>query len=74
VSAGKLVPMLTTTSVVMNMVDGVALITIIFVLVDDWYQEYGYKLVPWTSGANPTFSYSEVLTLFLAIDYFRYSG
>ena len=58
----------------MDMVDVETLLTIIFVLVDDWYQESGNKLVPWTPGTNPTFSHSEVLTLLLAMDYFAYSG
>ena len=43
------------------MVDAVTLLTIIFVLVDDWYQEYGNKLIPWTPGTNQTFNHSEVL-------------
>ena len=30
----------------MDMVDGITLLTTIFVLVDDWYQEYGNILVP----------------------------
>jgi hypothetical protein len=56
------------------MVDDVTLITTIFVLVDDWYQEYGHKLIPWTPGTNHIFSDSEVLTLLLVMDYFGYSG
>ena len=58
----------------MDLVDSVTLLTIIFVLVDDWYQEYGNKLIPWTPGTNATFSHREVLTLLLAMDYFGYSG
>ncbi|MBW4557428.1 MAG: hypothetical protein KME59_16090 [Trichormus sp. ATA11-4-KO1] len=30
----------------MNMVDGSTLLTTIFVLVDDWYQQKGYRYVP----------------------------
>jgi hypothetical protein len=56
------------------MVDDITLITTIFVLVDDWYQDYGQKLIPWTPGTNPIFSDSEVLTLLLVMDYFGYSG
>lgn len=58
----------------MNMVDAPTLLTIIFVLVDDWYQQYGHRLVPRTPGPQPTFSESEMLTLLLAIDYFPYPG
>jgi hypothetical protein len=28
----------------MNMIDGSSLLTTIFVLVDDWYQQQGYRL------------------------------
>ena len=30
----------------MNMIDAPNLLTIIFVLVDDWYQQHGHKLIP----------------------------
>lgn len=58
----------------MNMLDAVTLLTTIFVLVDDWYQQQGIHLVPVTPGPVPTFSDSEVLTLLLAMDYFPYPG
>jgi hypothetical protein len=34
----------------MNMVDASTLLAIMFVLVDDWHQEYGQHLVPAVSG------------------------
>ena len=58
----------------MNMVDAPTLLTIIFVLVDDWYLEHGHRLVPLTPGPHPIFSDSEMLTLLLAMDYFPYPG
>ena len=58
----------------MNRVDAPSLLTIIFVLVDDWYLEHGHRLVPLTPGPQPIFSDSEMLTLLLAMDYFPYPG
>ena len=61
----------------MNMVDATTLLTIIFVLVDDWHQQYGKHLVPPISALpvlQPTFSDSEILSLLLAMDYFPYPG
>jgi hypothetical protein len=61
----------------MNMVDAPTLLTIIYVLVDDWYQHHGKSLVPPISSLpvlQPSFSDSEILTLLLAMDYFPYPG
>lgn len=58
----------------MNMIDAPTLLTIIYVLVDDWYQKYGYLFQPSVPGPKPTFSDSEMLTLLLAMDYFPYPG
>lgn len=58
----------------MNMIDAPTLLTVIFVLVDDWYQRYGYRFVPSLPGPAPVFSESEMLTLLLAMDYFPYPG
>ena len=58
----------------MNMIDAPTLLTIIFVLVDDWYQQEGHQWVPSLPGPNPKFSESEMLTLLLAMDYFPYPG
>lgn len=48
--------------------------TIIFVLVDDWYQTHGIKLLKGKPGAKPTFSDSEVITLMVAQDYIPYAS
>jgi hypothetical protein len=45
------------------------LFTTIFVLVDDWYQRQGVKLLKGKPGAKPEFTDSEVITLILAQDY-----
>lgn len=57
-----------------SIIDYVSLLTIIFVLVDDWYQGEGQKLVYGKPGSKPDFSDSEVLTLMLAQDYLPYPG
>jgi hypothetical protein len=48
------------------------LLTIIYVLVDDWYQEYVQKYRQRTAGRKPVFSDSEVITLMLAQEYIPY--
>ena len=48
------------------------LLTIIYVLVDDWYQAYGVKLLAGKAGQKPVFRDSEVITLLLAQDYIPY--
>ncbi len=45
------------------------LLTIIYVLVDDWYQAKGKQLLTGKPGAKPEFSDSEVITLLLAMDF-----
>lgn len=55
-------------------IDYVSLLTIIFVLVDDWFQAEGYKLLQGKPGSKAVFSDSEVLTLLLAQDYLPYPG
>jgi len=56
------------------------LFTIIFVLVDDWYQSEGVKLLRGKAGTKPDFTDSEVITLMLAQEYIpfpsetQYSG
>ncbi len=46
--------------------------TIIYVLVDDWYQIEGVKLLKGKPGAKPEFTDSEVITLMLAQDFIPY--
>lgn len=50
------------------------LFTIIFVLVDDWYQQYGIKLLKGKPGAKPNFTDSEIITLMLTQDYIPFSS
>lgn len=58
----------------MTMVKADELLTHIFVLVDDWYIQYGERLRPRLPGPECRFSESEMLTLLLAMDYFPYGG
>jgi hypothetical protein len=48
------------------------LLTIVFVLVDDWYQVEGSKLLKGKPGKKPEFTDSEMMTLILAQDYIPY--
>lgn len=48
------------------------LLTIIYVLVDDWYQAQGSKLLAGKVGKKPVFRDSEVITLVLAQDFIPY--
>jgi hypothetical protein len=47
-------------------------LTIVFVLVDDWYQVEGSKLLKGKPGKKPEFTDSEMMTLILAQDYIPY--
>ena len=58
----------------MNMIDAPTLLTIIYVVVDDWYQQQGYRFVPALPGTSVVFSDSEMLCLLVAMDYFPYPG
>jgi hypothetical protein len=48
------------------------ILTIIFVLVDDWYQIEDHKLLQGKAGRKPAFTDSEVITLMLAQDFIPY--
>ena len=48
--------------------------TIIFVLVDDWYQSEGQSYLNGKVGTHPIFTDSEVITLVLARDFLSYPG
>lgn len=48
------------------------LLTIIFVLVDNWYQDHGHKYLKGKTGRKPVFKDSEVITLVLAHDFIPY--
>ena len=58
----------------MTSIDLESLLTIIYVLVDDWYQAKGQALLLGKPGIKPTFSDSEMLTLMLAQDFIPYPG
>jgi hypothetical protein len=51
-----------------NTIDMETLITVIFVIVDDWYQEQGVKLLAGKQGCKAVFSDSELMTLVLCMD------
>ena len=50
------------------------LATIVYVLVDDWYQAQGVQLLAGKRGQKPRFSDSEVLTLLLLMDFVPFPG
>ena len=50
------------------------LLTTIYVMVDDWYQEKGQQLLAGKVGRKPIFSDSEVITLMIAEDLMPYPG
>lgn len=56
----------------MTSISIIDIFTIVFVLVDDWYQVEGIKLLKGKPGAKPGFSDSEVITLMLMQDYIPY--
>jgi hypothetical protein len=51
-----------------------SLLTIIYVLVDDWYKVNGYAYLQGKPGTKPEFSDSEMLTLMVAQDFIPYPG
>ena len=56
----------------MTSITGIDLLTIIFVLVDDWYQAQGVLYLKVKHGAKPEFNDSEVITLLLAMDFITF--
>ena len=50
------------------------ILTIIFVLVDDWYQIEGSKFLEGKVGRKPIFTDSEVITLMIAQDFIPYAS
>jgi hypothetical protein len=50
------------------------LFTVVFTIVDDWYQSTGKRLLGRTVGAKPEFSDSEMLTLMLGVDFFEFTS
>lgn len=55
-------------------IDMVSILTIMYVLVDDWYKAKGQALLKGKPGAKPEFSDSEMLTLMLGQDFIPYPG
>ena len=53
----------------MQSIDFPTLLTIMYVLVDDWYKENAPRLLQGKAGAKPNFSDSELITLLLAQDF-----
>ena len=51
-----------------------ALLTIIFMIVDDWYQVDGQKYLQRKVGRKPVFSDSEVMTLMLAQEFLPFAS
>ena len=49
-------------------IDMETLITVIFVIVDDWYQQQGVKFLQGKRGCKAIFSDSELITLILCMD------
>ena len=62
-----------TTSQVQS-IDAETLLTIIYYLVDNWYQAQIPPRLKGKRGAKARFSDSEVITLLLAMDFFPYPG
>jgi len=58
----------------MTSIDIETILTIIYVMVDDWYQSKGHCLLRGKVGRKPVFSDSEVITLMLAADFIPYPG
>jgi len=58
----------------MASIDIETILTIVYVLVDDWYEGEGKNLLKGKVGSHPKFKASEVLTLMLSADYIPYPG
>ena len=55
-------------------IDIPSLLTIVYVLVDDWYESKGKHLLASRPGVKPEFKDSEVLTLAVMQDYIPYTS
>jgi hypothetical protein len=58
----------------MPSIDIETILTIVYVIVDDWYEAEGKELLRGKVGRRPQFKDSEVLTLMLSADYIPYAG
>ena len=70
----KVIKLPTSKSFLMNSIDFESLLIIIFVLVDDWYQQEGKNVKCKLPGAKPEMSDSEILTLAIMMDYLPFPG
>ena len=57
-----------------KLIDMETLLTVIFVIVDDWYQVSGQQYLRGKPGVKPSFTDSEMLTLMLAMDILSYAS
>jgi len=55
-------------------IDKVSILTITYVLVDDWYKATGHGQLKGKPGAKPKFSDRELLTLMLVQDFIPFPG
>jgi hypothetical protein len=55
-------------------IDFPTLLTIMYILVDDWYKPNAPRLLKGKVGAKPVFSDSEVITLMLAMDFLAFES
>ncbi len=58
----------------MRSIDFPSLLTIMYVLVDDWYKQNALRLLKGKVGAKPVFGDSEVITLMLAQDFLSFES
>ena len=58
----------------MASIDIETILTIVYVVVDDWYEAEGKELLKGKAGCRPKFKDSEVLSLMLSADYIPYPG
>ena len=58
----------------MASIDIETILTIVYVIVDDWYEAEGKELLRGKVGRRPKFKDSEVLSLMLSADYIPYPG
>lgn len=57
-----------------NCISFETLATLVFVLVDDWYQSVGEPIFKGRAGRKPKFSNSELMTLQILSDYYPFPG
>lgn len=58
----------------MQSIDFPTLLTIMYVLIDDWYEQNAPRLLKGKVGVKPVFTDSEVITLMLAMDFLSFES